>query len=377
MLLRSGTVFLEDGRFAKADILVESGNIACVGACPAQAADCETLDLNGKYVIPGLIDIHTHGAMGTDFSDGTPEAVQTIAAYLVHHGITSFLGTTMSLPESRLSQSIALARVGNVSADVALATLQGIHMEGPFLSLEKCGAQNADYIQQPDWDQFERLQAVCGGRILLLSVAPELPGAIDFIAKAKASCTVSLAHTDADYNTAAAAYHAGASHATHLFNGMRAFSHREPGVVGAALDYASHVELICDGVHVHPSVIRLVFAAFGSERVCLVSDSMRACGMPDGIYELGGQSVKVRSGQATIDSGSLAGSVTNLFDCMLNAISYGIPRETAILAATRNPARAVGLYDRIGSISPHKEADLLIMNSDFSLDCVMLHGSIV
>ncbi len=374
MLLRFGTVFLESGVFAPADIAVESGRIACVGACTAYAGSGETLDLSGKLVVPGLIDIHLHGAMGADFSDGTEEAARSIAAYLAGHGVTSFLGTTMSLPEQTLMRSMSLARAGAAPPDPARATLRGIHMEGPFLSLEKRGAQKADYIRQPDWDQFVRLSEASGGNILLVDVAPELPGALAFIEKAAERCVVSLAHTNADYDTASAAYRAGATHATHLFNGMRAFSHRQPGAVGAALDFASHVELICDGVHVHPSVVRLVFAALGPDRVCLISDSMRACGMPDGKYDLGGQSVLVRDGQATIDNGSLAGSVANLYDCMKTAVSFGIPRETAVLAATRNPALAVGIYDRVGSIRAGKAADLLILNEDFSLSGVMHNG---
>lgn len=375
MLLRGGTVFLDHGAFAIADVAVSSGKIACVGACGQSAADGEVLELNGKFVIPGLIDIHIHGAMGADFSDGTAEAVRMIAAYLAGCGVTSFLGTTMSLPEPQLSQSMAFAR-GMEAEDPTLATLQGIHMEGPYLSAEKRGAQKADYLQNPDWEQFERLQRASGDRILLVGVAPELPGTAAFIERAAKQCTVSLAHTNADYDTAAKAYRAGASHATHLFNGMRTFSHREPGVVGAALDCAAHVELICDGVHVHPAAVRLVFAAFGPERVCLISDSMRACGMPDGTYDLGGQSVTVREGQATIESGSLAGSVTNLFECMNKAIAFGISRETAILSATRNPAIAAGIYGRVGSITAGKAADLLILDEGFRL-CGVIHNGVM
>lgn len=377
MLLRSGTVFVETGVFAPADIAISSGKIACIGGCGSVAEAGEALDLSGKFVIPGLIDIHIHGAMGADFSDGTTQGVRAIAAYLAKNGITSFLGTTMSLPEEQLEKSMAFGPPGMDFEKPTLATLRGIHMEGPYLSREKRGAQKADYLRNPDWEGFERLWRASGGHIRLAAVAPELPGAIAFIQKAAERCTVSLAHTNAGYDTAAKAYRAGASHATHLFNGMTSFSHREPGVVGAAFDYASHAELICDGVHVHPSAVRMVFSAFGPERVCLISDSMRACGMPDGTYDLGGQSVTVQGVQATTNSGSLAGSVTNLFGCMTNAISFGIPRETAILAATRNPANAIGIYDRVGSISPGKAADLLVLNEDFSLNRVIHNGTLL
>lgn len=374
MLFRSNNVFLENGVFAPAEVIVRSGKIESVREPGAAQSGDDALDLDDQYLIPGLVDIHTHGAMGADFSDGTAEAAATISAYLAAHGITSFLGTTMSLPEETLSRSCVVARQTVNRSYPRRATLRGINLEGPFLSKAKCGAQNPASIIAPDYGMFLRLDEASGASIRIVDVAPEAPGALDFIANAAAGRTVSLAHSGADYDTASAAYAAGASHATHLFNGMAAYSHKEPGVVGAALDFAAHVELICDGQHVHPSVVRMVFTALGPARVCLISDSMRACGMPDGTYDLGGQAVTVANRRATIETGSLAGSVTNLFDCMAKAISFGIPRETAVLAATRNPAVAAGIYDRVGSVTPGKAADLLILNPDFSLAGVVQNG---
>lgn len=378
MILKSGNVFLEDGSFSRTDLAIENGRIASIGADLCAGIDHEDeLNLQGKFVIPGLVDIHIHGAMGADFSDGIPEGFQAIAEYLLMHGITSFLATSMSLPENTLSKCFLLANRVSKEVTPTRATLQGINMEGPFLSKEKRGAQNADFLSVPDWEIFERLNEASGSNIRLVDVAPELPGALEFISKASAVCAVSLAHTNADYNTASNAYSAGAKHATHLFNGMGVYSHYQPGVVGAALDYAEHAELICDGLHVHPSLVRMVFSVLGPDRVCLISDSMRACGMSDGTYDLGGQAVTVSGKLATIPSGSLAGSVSNLFECMQNAVSFGIPLETAILAATRNPAITIGKYDRIGSISVNKTADLLILNKDLTLCDVIHHGSLL
>lgn len=378
MILKSGNVFLEDGSFSRTDLAIESGRITSIGVDLYAGSDHEDeLNLQGKFIIPGLVDIHVHGAMGADFSDGISEGFQTIAEYLIARGITSFLATSMSLPESTLFKCFSLASHVSKEITPTCSTLQGINMEGPFLSTEKRGAQNADFLSVPNWDMFSRLNEASGNTIRLVDVAPELPGALEFISKASAVCAVSLAHTNANYITASNAYLAGAKHATHLFNGMCVYSHHEPGVVGAALDYAEHVELICDGLHVHPSLVRMIFSVLGPDRVCLVSDSMRACGMPDGTYDLGGQTVTVSGKLATIQSGSLAGSVSNLFECMQNAVSFGIPLETAILAATRNPAVAIGKYDRIGSISVNKTADLLIVNKDLTLCNVIHHGSLL
>jgi N-acetylglucosamine-6-phosphate deacetylase len=368
---------MENGVFARTDVSITNGKISSVGPDSGTELSENVIDLRGKYVIPGLVDIHIHGAMGADFSDGAIESIHTISGYLIRHGVTSFLATSMSLPEDALSRCFSLVRHAIDEVNPARATLQGINMEGPFLSREKRGAQKAEYISAPDGDMFERLNQASGGHIRLVDVAPELPGALEFIAKASTDCTVSLAHTNADYDTASAAFSAGAKHATHLFNGMSAYSHRQPGVVGAALDHAAHAELICDGRHVHPSLVRMAFSVLAPERICLISDSMRACGMPDGQYDLGGQTVTVANKLATIQSGSLAGSVSNLFECMNHAISFGIPKETAILAATRNPAVAIGKYDQIGSISPNKTADLLVLNQDFSLSSIIHHGVFV
>lgn len=224
---------------------------------------------------------------------------------------------------------------------------------------------------------FRRLFADSGSQIRTVAVAPETEGGLDFVAAASRMCSVSIAHTCADYSVAKAAFLRGANHVTHVFNGMPAFHHRDPGVVGAAVESGAYVELICDGIHVHPAMVQAVFKLFGDDRVCLISDAMRACGMPDGRYDLGGQMVTVKGSFATIDTGSLAGSVTVLADCFRNAVRFGVPLESAVKAATINPARSVGLERQLGSITCGKEADLVLLDRRLSLRKVISQGRVV
>lgn len=373
MLIKGGSLFCADGVFREVNLTADGGIITAIGktaACPGE----EVIDAAGCYVIPGLVDIHIHGAMGADFSDGTPDAIQTMADFLLQKGVTSFLGTSMALPGEQLAKIYETARPVVGQSAPKMATLRGINMEGPFFNVEKRGAQNKDYIIPPDIGLFYLLNEASGGHVRTVAVAPETEGAMEFIRAASAMCRVSLAHSCANYDTARMAFSAGADHITHVFNGMPAFHHRDPGIVGAAADTNAYVELICDGVHVHPSVVRTVFRLFGEDRVCLISDAMRACGMPAGQYDLGGQAVTVANGCATIATGSLAGSITVLSDCLRRAVQFGISLKAALKAATINPARSVGLDRVIGSLSCGKQADILVLRQDLSLKHVILGG---
>lgn len=355
MRIMNGTALYPDGSLRPADLSVEGGRIAALTAPAGQSGDFDASDC---YVTPGLVDIHVHGVMGEDTCDGTPGALDAMCAYLGAQGVTTFLGTTMALSETILGPILSTIR-DRVGKEGGGAVLRGVNLEGPFFNINKKGAQNPDYIRDPEWDLFLRLWELSGHSIRLLDVAPELPGALPFIEKAAHLCTVSVAHTCADYAQAEAAFQHGASHVTHLFNAMPPFSHRAPGVVGAAAEYTKHAELIADGVHLHPSVIRNAFRWFGKARICLISDSMRACGMPDGEYDLGGQQVSVRSGRATLADGTIAGSATNLAACMRRAVSFGIPVGDAFMAATANPARAVGLSGELGFLKPGYRGDIV------------------
>ena len=251
----------------------------------------------------------------------------------------------------------------------------GINLEGPFLSMAKKGAQNGDWLHRPDVAMFRRLAEAGRGLVKLVSLAPEEPGAMEFIDELKDEVVISVAHTTADYDTALEAYRRGAREATHLFNAMPPFSHRAPGVVGAAFDSPRcRVELICDGVHIHPSVVRVVFSLFGADRVVLISDTMRAAGMPDGDYTLGGQAVKVSGKYATLADGTLAGSVTDLMSCMKTAVSFGIPLADAVRAAAVNPAQVLGIFDRCGSLEAGKNANAVVLDADLNVKAVFFRG---
>lgn len=370
MVIGNAKLFL-NGQFQEGSIAFENGVITAIGPADAPA----DVDAQGKYLLPGLIDVHTHGAMGEDFSDGKAEGLPAMARYYAANGVTSFLATTMTLKEDVLTPAMHTIRDFQRPADGAKCA--GIHLEGPFLSYAKRGAQAAENLHKPDAQLFHRLNQASGGMVRLVTVAPEEEGALEFIEQVSPVCTVSLGHTTADYNTAMAAYKAGASHATHLFNGMPSFLHREPGVIGAAFDCGATVELICDGMHIHPAVIRATHQLFGGHLV-IISDSLRCAGMPDGEYELGGQPIEMKKGRATLlGTETLAGSTTNLLAELKNVVSFGLPLEDAITAMTITPAKAVRLDDKIGSLEAGKCADLVLLNSDLSLDRVYVDGKLI
>ena len=368
MKLSNANLFL-DGRFVPGGIRFSSV-IEAVG--PEVTGG---IDLAGAYVIPGLIDIHTHGAMNEDASDGKPEGLVKMARHYAAGGVTSWCPTTMTLQEPELTR--AMEAINGFVRPTDGAKVAGVHLEGPFLSLKKCGAQNPDNLHAPDAAMFHRLNDASGHRVRLVTVAPEEPGALPFIQEVSQECTVSLGHTTADYDTAVAAYAAGASHATHLFNAMPALNHREPGVVAAALDAGATVELITDGFHIHPAIVRLVHRLFG-EKLVLISDSLRCAGMPDGDYELGGLPITLTEGVARLrGSSTLAGSSIHLMDGLRRAVSFGVPLEAAVLAATAVPAKVIRRDKEIGALAPGLAADLLILDRDLRLQAVYIDGAAI
>ena len=372
MFYKNARIFCSDFRFHLGAFEVKDGRFGAI--LPSEVPE-DAIDLKGATVIPGLIDVHNHGNSGADFSDGDYEGLKRMAAYLAKNGITGFAPASMTLPYDVLEKAFATARQLVDEAPAGHARLMGIQMEGPYFSEKKKGAQNGEYLKAPDFEGFKKLYDGCGGLVRIADVAPELPGAAEFIEKASKLCTVSVAHTDAGYDHARMAFEKGATHLTHLYNAMPGIHHRNPGVIPAAAENR-HVlaELICDGMHVHPASVRLAFTIFGGERMVLISDALRCCGMPDGEYELGGQPVFLAGGVAKLADGTLAGSATNLFDCMVNAILFGIEEKDAVRAATFNPACALGVQDKTGSIATGKIADFIICRSDYTGKRVFMSG---
>lgn len=370
MKITGARVYTPEHIFSEQDIFIEGERIAAK-ACSHEE---ECIHAEGLYAIPGLVDIHFHGAVGCDFCDASEKGLQKIAAYEAANGILAICPATMTYSEDILGNIMdtAAAWKNQVGAE-----LVGINMEGPFLNPQKAGAQNPQYLMSPDSRMLERLQKRAGGLIKLVALAPELEGAMEFIEACHDKVRISLAHSSADYEMAAEAFHKGACHVTHLYNAMPGINHRAPGPIIAALEQGAMAELICDGVHVHPAVVRFTFQTFGADRIILISDSMRACGLADGDYQLGGQAVTVKGDRAVLTGQPdiLAGSVTNLFACMKKAVqSMGIPLEWAVRAAAENPAWAVGAEKEHGSLAPGCFADILLVDEDLNLVKVLRHG---
>ena len=363
-----------DGNFQwkTGDLEIEDGRLLRVGENLSFPEDELAVDCSGYTIIPGFVDIHIHGCAGTDTCDGTREDIDNLARFLLQKGVTSFCPTTMTTGRATVERALLAAKACAEQPVEDGARIVGIHMEGPFIAKEKKGAQLEEAILPPDYSWFRELYELSGGLVKLVVVAPEQPGGYEFAEQAKAQCTVSIAHTTASYEEAKHAFDCGVTHATHLFNAMPGLSHRAPGVVGAVFDDERvTAELICDGFHLHPAVLRTAFRVLG-DRAVVVSDSMRGNGMADGeSFDLGGQLVTVKDGKATRSDGTIAGSVTNLHEEVKNLVSFGIPLEHAVKAATLTPAKVIGMDGEIGSIEPGKRADLLVL--DENLDIVAVY----
>ena len=373
MFYKNARIFGSDFQFHMGAFEVKDGRF---GAILPENVPADAVDLEGATVIPGLIDVHSHGNSGADFSDGDYEGLKNMARHYAAEGITSFAPASMTLPYDVLSKAFATAKQLVEEAPAGCSVLRGIQMEGPYFSYKKRGAQNADYLKEPDFEGFKKLFEDCGGLVRIVDVAPELPGAAEFVEKASKLCTVSVAHTDSDYDHARAAFDAGATHLTHLYNAMPGINHRNPGVIPAAVETAGvRAEIISDGYHIHPAAVRLAFSMFGGGRMVLISDSGRCEGLPEGSkFELGGQDAWLRNGVAKLADGTIACSATNLFDCMRNAIRFGVGEENAVRASSYNPACAIGVQDEVGSIENGKVADFVVCNGDYTSKRVFLAG---
>ncbi len=332
----------------------------------------ELIDASGKLILPGLIDIHTHGYGGEDCSDGSLEGLRKISSELPKNGVTAFCPTTMTLPYSEIEQAFDVARSAQKSFDGKSAFVLGVNCEGPFISPSKKGAQSGDFIKLPDASLMERNRDI----LRLVTLAPELEGSLDFIKKTtEMGIKVSIGHTSCDFKAAMAAIDSGASHFTHLFNAMTPLNHRLPGAVGAALASEAYCELIADTIHVHPGIFSLVAKA-KKNKLILITDSMRAAGMPDGDYTLGGQAVTVKNSECRLADGTLAGSVLKLNKALSNMAEHtSLPLNEIVAMASLDPARAIGADKERGSLGEGKRADIVLCDEKFNVFSTYIGGN--
>lgn len=372
MILKNATILNADFELVKKDIKIDGQTIVDIADCINGENE---VDYSGKTIVPGVIDIHTHGAALHDHCSGDKEGLARVCEFEAKNGVTSFLPTTMTVSEDMLIKATT-AVAEFMKTQKSGATPLGVHLEGPFFSMSKRGAQPAEYIKEPNADMFYKIYDACGKIVKIIDIAPETNGALEFIDKVKDTCTVSIGHTAADYETTKKGFEAGATHTVHLYNAMTGATHREPGVAGAVWDNDSvTAELICDGVHIHPAIIRTTFKLLG-KRVVMISDSLSGTGLKDGesFLDAGGHTITINNGKATLDDGTIAGSTTNLFECVRRTISFGIKFEDAFYAATYAPAKVIGVDNVLGSIDIGKRADLVVIDDKLNIEAVYIKG---
>jgi N-acetylglucosamine-6-phosphate deacetylase len=379
VLFRGGAVCTSDGILADGWVLVQNGRITNLGAgrAPEDAAGAvaETIDLAGRTLAPGLIDLHVHGALGCDTMDAEPSSLRTMAGFYARHGVTGFLAATMTAPMPAIEAALGVVALGMASGTGGAALL-GAHLEGPYLDAAHAGAQAPVHVVRALEDDYRGLLG--SGVVRIVTLAPEYVENRALISYARErGVVVSMGHTGADYETVREAVRLGVTHVTHLFNAMDPLNHRRPGVVGAALsEDALNCELIVDLVHVHPAVVALTVRAKGPERIVLVTDAMSGAGMPDGEYALGGLPVTVQGGVARGTDGVLAGSTLTMELAVANTMrATGLPLETVLSMASRVPARILGLPK--GDIVAGMDADLIVLGEDDTMDLTMVGGEVV
>jgi len=383
----AGTIYTPAEEISNGVILIEGHRIAKVGPrdqikIPAGAT---IIDNQDRTIVPGFIDIHIHGAVGYDLMEATPEAVAAVGKYLARHGTTSYAATTVAASLERtlnaargLGEIIRTSTSSHVVSDkIAGAQPVCIHLEGPFLNVKKRGAHPASQIQKPSVELLAGILDAAGGTARILTLAPELEGALTVLEFARSrGMRVGIGHSNATYEEAKSAIDAGATHAVHCFNAMRPFTHRDTGIIGAVLtDDRVSAELICDGIHVEPTAIRLLLQSKGVERVILVSDSLSGAGMPDGNYRLGNFTVHVAGGVCRTVEGNLAGSTVTLDTALRNLTAYtGLSYRQCLPCVTTNPARILGLEKQKGIIAPRADADLAVLDQEFYVTQTYVRG---
>lgn len=377
-VIKGGSVYTEDNVFSPGFVHIANGKITAAGPileCPAVARIIFVSD--ESMVLPGAVDIHIHGAAGADTMDAKEDSLHQMASFLPSEGTTAFLATTMTQEKNAIER--ALDCFSRFKQKPGEAEIAGIHLEGPFISPKHPGAQPRDAIIEPDIDLFKKWHTLSRGNIRLVTLAPEEKKGIELASHlAHLNITASAGHTDATFDQLIEAAEAGVTHVTHLYNGMRGMHHREPGTAGGALiQNELFVEMIVDGIHIHPQMVKLAFNQKTADRTILITDSMRAKGLPDGEYELGGQAVSVTNGKAVLQDGTLAGSTLSMQQAIQNMRAFtGCAVQDIVKMTAENPAKQARLYDRKGSITPGKDADLVIYDKEFRIQKTICRGVI-
>ncbi|MDI3477128.1 MAG: N-acetylglucosamine-6-phosphate deacetylase [Thermoanaerobacterium sp.] len=376
LLLKHGEIYTQDEIIYDGDLLISEGKISNIGK-NLSTDDVEIIDVEGKKIVPGFIDIHIHGGVGHDTMDATYEALNAISIHLAKHGVTSFCPTTMTMDIPYILN--ALKNINEtMKKKTAGAQILGAYVEGPFISKEHKGAQDEKYIIPPDKNLFDEFLEIAGGNIKVIALAPEKDPDGSFVEHVtKKGVKVSLGHTNATYEEMKNGVEHGATIAVHTYNGMKGLHHREPGALGEVfLDDRIYSEVIVDFIHTHPASVKLLIKIKGTDKVILISDAMSACGLGDGEYKLGGQKVFVKNGEARLESGSLAGSTLTLDKAVKNITSLGVPLFEACKMASLNPAKAIGVDDRKGSIEVGKDADIVVLNNDLTVYMTIIEGKV-
>lgn len=389
MIIKNALVLNDDFRFIRADVCTDERVITAI--YPNGINDCEiskeqcVIDANNSYLTPGFIDIHSHGALGCDHLDATVESTTTICKYMAQKGTTSILATIMTQSCENMEKACRNVAEYNKTHHEG-AHVRGIYLEGPFFTEKYKGAQHPDYLMDADIDFFKKMCTLSYGAINIISLSPERKGSLAFTKeissdKQFSAVSVFMGHTDSDFETANSVINAGARGLTHTFNGMRPLHHRDPGVLAACLNNSKvYCECICDGIHVHPSMVKFLYDHVGRDRFVAISDSIKPAGLADGKYSSGGQEVTLKNNIAylgqpgdTIQNSTIAGSTCCLYESVMNLVRWNITTfEDAIYAATAMPAKAAGIYDQVGSICVGKDADLLIIGNDLELKQVII-----
>ncbi len=380
ILLKNASALI-GGRFAAADLLIADGKIARItrreGPGGRASGGAAVIDIGGRSVLPGFIDIHTHGGTGVDFNHASADDVLSATRFFSSRGVTSYLPTILTdSPETMAGQ---LALVADPAVLSACPQIIGIHCEGPFLSAAYRGAQPEPFLHGCDMALFNALQRAAGGRIRLVTLSPELAGAEPFILELTAAgVRVSIGHSAASYEQAMAAINAGASSATHVMNAMKLLHMHDPAILTAVLESDIYAEMICDGLHLHPPIVRLLLKTKGLDRMIAVTDSIMAAGLPDGEYVLGPHDVIVSGGDAKLASnGARAGSTLTMIDAVRNIGKFtGLGLEMISNLVSENPARMLGIFDRTGSIAEGKAADLVVLGAETEVVMTIARGRV-